>query len=162
MLTEPSISEEFVIKEYPNSTRWLEGQRIIGVGNLILTNERLVFLNQVNLNEEETKKFQELSKVTSTNKLIDIALSIHRMNFQVPLSSLIFVKMGLYSLLPFPRPCLRISYQSQKKKRQINIASFMFTISLLRGFFQLEVITVWIWVKLIRKAMRARKLTAGQ
>jgi len=157
MSEKPPVSEEFVVKEYPHSTRWLEGQQIIGVGNLILTNKRLVFLNQVPLAEGEIERLRRLSQEAPTSRVIDLALLLHKKNFQVPLSSLLLVKMGLYSLLPFPRPCLRISYQSEKKK-PTKTASFMFTIPLLRGFFQLEVTTVWGWVQMIRRVMRDKQL----
>ena len=152
-------SEEIVIKEYPRSTRWLEGQQVIGVGNLILTNERLVFLHQVPISEEEIERLQKLSQKITTKEMIDLGLSLHEKNFQIPLSSITLVKTGLYSILPFPRPCLRIFYISGKRK--IKTASFMFTIPLLKGFFQLEVTTVWGWVSMIRRAMRAKQLTTG-
>ena len=161
MSDKPAPSKEVVIKEYPNSTRWLEGPQIIGVGNLILTNERLVFLHQVVATNEQIENLRKLSQEATVNTMVDFALTLHKKNFQIPLSSLIAVKVGLYSLLPLPRPCLRIFYQSQKKKRQIKTASFMFTIPLLKGFFQFELTTVWGWVWLLRRAMRAKQLTAG-
>ena len=111
-------SDEVVLKEYPNSTRWLEGQEVIGLGNLILTNERLVFLHQIPLDEGEMEHLRKLSEARTTGRMIDFALTLHKKNFQVPLSSVISVKTGLYSLLPFPRPCLRISYIIEKKKRR--------------------------------------------
>ncbi len=150
-----SASEEVVMKEYPRSSRWLEGQQVIGVGNLVLTGKRLVFLNQVPLEKKEIEYFRKLSEGASTSRVIDLALTLHKNNFQIPLSSLIQVKTGLYSIFPFPRPCLRISYRSEKKKKQIKAASFMFTIPLLKGFFQLEITTVLGWVWMIKKAMRA-------
>ena len=156
MVERTSTPDEIVIKEYPNSTRWLDGQQTIGVGNLILTSKRLVFLNRVTLTEEQTKYFQVLSEKSLTSKVLDVALTAHKNNFEVPLSSLILVKMGLYSLLPFTRPCLRIAYQSKKKKGQIKTASFIFTIPLLRGFFQLEITTVGIWVRMIKRATRVQ------
>lgn len=161
MKDEPPISEEVVIKEYPRSTRWLEGQQIIGVGNLILTNKRLVFLNQVILTNEQIENFRKLSEGVAVNRMTDFVLTLHKKNFQIPLSSLISVKVGLFSLLPFPRPCLRIFYRSQKKKERVKTASFMFTIPLLKGFFQLEITTVLGWVWMIRRAMRAKQFTTG-
>jgi len=161
MKDKQSASEEIVMKEYPRSTRWLEGQRVIGVGNLILTNERLVFLNRVALTDEESEYLQKFSEKATTSKLIDFALTFHKKNFQVPLSSVISVKTGIYSILPFPRPCLRISYSSERKRKKIKTLSFMFTISLLKGFVQLEVTTVMGWVWMIRKAVRHKQLTTS-
>ena len=161
MTDEQLASEEVVLKEYPYSTRRMEGQQVIGVGNLILTNERLVFLNRVPLNEEEVEYLQKFSGKATTKRTIDLALALHKKNFQVPLSSVISVKTGLYSILPFPRPCLHISYRSEKKKR-IKTISFMFTIPLWKGWFQLEITIIMAWVRIIREAVRYKQLTTSQ
>lgn len=157
MKDEQPISGETALKEYPNSTRWLEGQQIIGVGNLILTNERLVFLHRVAPTNEQITYLRKLSAGATTNRMLDFALALHKKNFQIPLSSFISVKVGLYSLLPFPRPCLRIFYRSQKKKR-VKSTSFMFTIPLLKGFFQLEITTVLGWTWMIKRALKNKLL----
>ncbi len=162
MNSEQLASEEVVLKEYPRYTRWLEGQEIIGVGNLILTTERLVFLNQVVLAEGQVEYLRKLSEETKTSRLIDLALTLHKKNFQVPLSSVISVKTGLYSILPFTRPCLRISYRSEKKKKNIKNISFMFTIPLWKGWFQLEITTVMVWVRIIRRVVRYKQLTVQE
>ena len=144
-------SEEIVIKEYPHSTRWLEGQQIIGVGNLILTSRRLVFLHRVELSDRRIQDIERISKDGKTDRMIDFALTLHTKNFQIPLASVVSAGVGLHSLLPLPRPCLRISYQ---KKGEIKNASFTFTIPLLRGFFQFEILDVLLWVRKIRGAMK--------
>ena len=158
MKDEHPASGEVVIKEYPNSTRWLEGQRVIGDGNLILTNERLAFLHRVALTDEEFEYVQKLSQEATTSKMVDFALSIHKKNFQFPLTSVIEAKTGMFSILPFPRPCLRISYISPKKKKTKTV-TFMFTIPLLKGFFQTEFATVKAWVNAINRAVRHKQFT---
>lgn len=160
MNDENLTSREVVIKEYPNSTHWVEGQQVIGVGNLILTNERLVFLHQVALSEKEIESLRNISGKATTNEMIDLSLSLHKKNFQFPLSSITRVKTGLYCLIPFPRPCLRIFYRNEKKKQNILTASFMFTIPLLKGFVQLEITTVRAWVLLINRAVKRNKASA--
>ena len=159
MKDEQLASEEVVLKEYPHSTRWLEGQEVIGVGNLILTNERLVFLHRIPLDDKELEYLRKFSATETTSKMIDLVFTLHKKNFQVPLSSVISVKTGLYSLLPFPRPRLRITYRSGKKKQQVKTLSFMFTIPLLRGFFQWEITIIMVWVRIIREAVRYNQLT---
>jgi len=161
MTDEQLASEEVVLKEYPRSTHRMEGQQVIGVGNLILTNERLVFLNRVPLNDEEVEYLQKFSGKATTKRTIDLALTLHKKNFQVPLSSVISVKTGLYSILPFPRPCLRISYRSEKKKK-IKAVSFMFTIPLWKGWFQLEITTIKAWGRIIKEAVRYKQSTTSQ
>lgn len=148
-------SEESVIREYPNTTRWLEGQLILGAGNLILTTERLVFLNQVSIKEKQAQKLQELSEAT-TNRVLDYALTLHKNNFQIPLRAVTSARVGIFAYFPFPRFCLRIDYRSDRK--QIETASFMFTISILRGFYQLEIGIVMSWASAIKKVMKRKGL----
>lgn len=160
MKNEYAANDEVVLKEYPNSTRWVEGQTIIGVGNLILTSERLVFLHQVELSPRQIEIVQKLSETAKPNKLIDFALTLHKRNFQVPLSSVISVNMSRYCLFPFPRPYLRISYRGGSKNKERSLG-FMFTIPLLKGFYQLEITTVTAWVQIIKKALKAKKSVIG-
>jgi len=148
--------KEVVLKEYPNSTRWMKGQLIVGVGNLILTNERFVFLNQVVLSPRQIEHIRKLTETGKTNKIIDFALTLHKRNFEVPLSSVISAKMRRYCLLPFPRPYLSISYRGGSKDKEKTLG-FMFTIPLLKGFYQLEFTTVWGWVQIIRRALKAKQ-----
>ena len=70
-------SRERVIKEYPNTTRWLEGKLTLGVGNLILTTERLVFLNQVVANEKHFQRLQQLSQAPAS-RVLEYALTLHK------------------------------------------------------------------------------------
>ena len=155
MVKETQDSQERVIKEYPNTTRWLEGRLILGVGNLILTTERIAFLNQVLVKEKHVQKMQELSEAPSS-RVLDYALTLHNNNFQIPLHSLTSAKVGLFAYFPIPRFCLRIAYFSDKKK--IKTISFMFTISILRGFYQFEIATVLSWVSAIKGMMNHKGL----
>ena len=156
MTDQKTITEETVIKEYPHSTRWLQGQVVIGVGNLVLTTERLVFLHQIEAGEKMAEKIQQLAEAP-TSRVMDFALTLHRENFQIPVSSLVSAKVGWFSLLPFPRPCLRVTYKADKKGGNLKTESFMFTIPLLKGFFQLEITTVLGWTWMIRKVMRHKE-----
>jgi len=155
MKDENRASEEVVIKEYPKSTQWLEGRQVTAVGNLVLTNERLVFLRQVVLSEKEIETLQQLSKESTASELIQFALNLHKKNFQLPLSSIVSVKMGLYSVLPL-RPCLRVYYKSASKKEKT--ASFLFTLPLLKRLLMSEFPTLG-WVRAIKKAVKAQKST---
>lgn len=145
-------SEEMVLKEYPRFTQWIEEKKVKGVGNLILTNRRLIFLHQLPLDEEDLERLRRLSERTTTSQMLDFARTLYSNNFQVWLSSIVSVKTRLYSSLPFPRFCLRIDYSDKRKGVQRLI--FMFTIPLWRGWFQLEITTVMAWVQYIRKAMK--------
>ena len=150
-------SEEMVLKEYPRFTQWIEGKKVMGAGNLILTNRRLIFLHQLPLDEEDLERLRRLSERTTTSQMLDFARTLYNNNFQVWLYSIVSVKTGLYSPLPFPRFCLRINYTDKKGK--VQKLTFMFTIPLWRGWFQLEITTVMAWVQFIRRAMKNRQLT---
>jgi len=157
MKDEHQASEE-VIKEYPNVTYWLEGRRVLGMGNLILTNERLIFLNRVVISEWQTENIRKLAREGATDKLIEFGLALHKKNFQISLPAVIAVKLGLYSLLPFPRVCMRIYYKGAKKK--IKTTSFLFRIPLLKGLVQFDITTTGGWIIAINKAVKAKKSTA--
>ena len=162
MKDEKPLSEEVVLKEYPRSTRWLKGQQVVGVGNLILTNQRLVFLNQVELTQRQIEDLQKLRMNSAkTNEEIDFALTLHKSNFQIPLSSVISANMSRYCLFPFPRPYLSISYRGGSKSAEKTLG-FMFTIPLLKGFYQLELTTVWAWAQIIRRALKAKQSGTGR
>ena len=158
MAKEEQDSQERVIKEYPNTTRWLEGKRILGVGNLILTTERLIFLNQVVATERNIQRLQELSRA-STSRVMNFALTLHKNNFEIPLNSLVSVKVGWFVPFPIPRFCLRIAYFGDKKGKKSKTVAFMFTISMLKGFYQLEITTVKSWVWAIKRVMRDKGLS---
>ena len=150
-------TDELVVKEYPRYTRWFDGQLEIGIGNLILTSERLIFLHLVHVTDEKQESLQRLSEKATTTEMLNQAIGLHKKNFQVPLSAITSVKSSLHSILPFPRFCLRISHRSDKKRHTEKTLTFMFTIPLWKGWFQLEITTVMLWVRLIKTAMRAAR-----
>ncbi|MFC2066314.1 hypothetical protein ACFLUO_04535 [Chloroflexota bacterium] len=152
--------DEVVIKEYPNSTHLIQGQRVIAAGNLVLTSERLVFIHRIPISGEEIARLRILSAKITTREMIDLTIPFHKKNFQVPLSSIVSAKTGLNSFFPFPRPCLRISYSTGKRKQHVEMLTFMFTIPLWKGWFQLEITTVTAWVSTIRRVLRYRRSAA--
>lgn len=144
-------SKEVVIREYPNSTYWIEGRQVIAMGNLVLTNKRLLFLKQVSLTPQEIEKVQKLSKEAATEKVLQFALSLHRRNLEVPLSSIISVKAGLYSIFPILNLYMRVVYKSASKK--IKTVSFKFRPPFLKRLLMSDTPTLgWVWD--IRKAMK--------
>ena len=160
MKSESPAYGEAVLKEYPNSTRWIEGRRLLGEGNLILTNERLVFLNRVVLSERQVEKVEELEGAPIAG-ILDFALTLHKKNFQIPLSSIIAADRYRFALLPLPRYLLRVTYQGGRRQIEKTL-SFIFTISVLRGFFQLEITTVMGWVRMVRKVLKAKQYGLGR
>jgi hypothetical protein len=159
MQGEHPASEEVVIKEYPNSTRWLDGGQVRAAGNLILTDERLVFVRQVPLSQKEIETLQQVSSEGTTSDLIRFALKLHKKNFQLPLSSIVSVKLGLCSIFPVPQPCMRISYKTAGKN--VKTLSFWFRLPLFKRLLMSEFPTLD-WIRAIKKAVKAQRRAGEQ
>ena len=148
---------EEVVREWPKYSLWLE-DNATHQGNLILTNERLIYLNRVALSQKEHEEMQELSKGATTNQVLNFALKLHKRNFQIPLSSIVSSRLGFCFILPSPRPCVRVYYQRASKKPKM--ASFLFRRSMLMDLFRPEFpITAIFWYRAIKKATKAKQLT---
>jgi amino acid transporter len=150
-----SSTEERVFKEYPNLSLWLQGNMAQGAGNLILTAERLIFLNRVALEEWQLEKVQQLSREGDFDKVVEFSLKLHKKNFQILLSDVTNVRMGLFSLLPLPRLCMRIQHLT--KKDNLVETSFGFRIPLLKGLVELEITLVMGWITAVKTAVKRRQ-----
>jgi len=149
------MPHEVIKKVHRNSAFVVEGRQTQAAGNLVLTNERLVFLKQTALSDDKLKTFQKLAKEGTTDDMIRFALNLNKKNFQIPLSSITLVKTGVYSIFPM-RPCTRIFYMDINK-REKNV-SFRFNPPLLKRLFELvPLATEWSWA--IKKAVKAKKAT---
>ncbi len=151
--------DERVIQEYPRSTRWLEGTRILGTGNLILTNRRLVFLHAIEPTPEQMANIQKMAGA-ATEASVDFALTLHKKNFEIPLRNITRARTGVFAWVPFPRFCLRVDYLEGKKEIP-RTASFQFTISLLQGFVRMELTTVLGWAMAIGGAVKRAQKKEG-
>jgi len=147
------ISDETVVKEYPKSTCWLEDRQVRAIGNLVLTDQRLVFLKQVELSEKQAEEIRRLATEATTSELIQFALKLHKKNFQLPLSSIVTARMGLLSYFPI-RPYLSVHYLSVNKK--LKTLDFMFTLPLLKRLMMSEFPTLG-WLNAIKKAVKRDK-----
>jgi len=148
-----SDSTETVIKQFPDTTYLVEGAETRAAGNLIMTDRRLLFLRQANLSQKQAQEIQALVKESTTSKLIQYSLKLHKKNFQLPLSSLVSAKMGLLSFIPI-RPCLRVQYLSNSKK--IRPLTFVFSLPLLKRLMLSEFPTLS-WMHAIRKAIKTER-----
>jgi len=148
-----SDSTETVIKQFPNTTHLVEGGEVRAAGNLILTDQRLLFLRQVILSQKQAQEIQELAKESTTSELIQYSLKLHKKNFHLPLSSIVSAKMGLLSIIPI-RPCLRLHYLSSSKKTRA--LTFVFTLPLLKRLMLSEFPTIS-WIQAIRKSVKTER-----
>ena len=84
---EAEFSDEEIIHEYPKYTIWLE-TNTASRGNLILTSERLVFLKEKVLTENDIAELYRLrERKASVSEEIRFALGLQRKNFQIPLKA---------------------------------------------------------------------------
>ncbi len=146
-------SEEKVLREYPNTTYLLEGRQVRAAGNLVLTNQRLVFLKQVMLSEQQAEELRRLSTEATTGELIQFAVKLHKKNFQIPLSSIVTAEMGMLSYFPI-RPYLSVHYLSAGKKEKT--LEFMFTLPWFKRLMLSEFPTLG-WRNAIRGAVKKER-----
>ena len=152
MKTQTEPPAEVVIKEHPRITLWLEDSEVKAGGNLVLTNQRLVFLKQVELTPAKAEQLQKLSLEGNTSELIKYALSMNKKNFHLPLSSIISVKTGVFFTFPRFNLCLRLTYRSPSKKPKR--LTFLFKTAFIRVLFRSEPLTME-WVRAVKKAIKA-------
>jgi uncharacterized membrane protein YsdA (DUF1294 family) len=150
-------TKECVIREYPNIAFWLEGNAVRGSGNLILTSDRLIFLNRIVAEEWQLEEIRQLSSEEDFNKIVEFSLKLHKKNFQIPLADVTNVRMGLCSLFPFLRVCVRIYHLTRKANEAET--SFWFRIPLFKGLFQFEITLVMGWIGAIKAAAKMKQKT---
>ena len=154
----PEITSEEILHEWPKHTIWLE-TGTASRGNLILTSERLVFLKEKVLTENDVAELYRLrERKASVSEEIRFALGLTHKNFQIPLANVIRASLGIYQILPF-RLCLRVHYLT--KNRKPRILTFLFTMSFFRRVILKDFPTLGWWrtingeVKQLRKRREA-------
>ncbi len=155
MTDKQAESKEAVIKEYPKTSYLLDGNRIQAAGNLILTNERLLFLRQVPaLSKKEIETVQQIAQ--DTTKLLQFGLSLHKKNFQLTLADIVAARIGMLSYFPV-RVYLRVDYVTGSKK--IKSLGFMFSQPLIKRLMMSEFPTLG-WKNAINKAVKNKRKAA--
>jgi len=108
--------KEQVLKEHPNYTVYFRQIcKVCGVGNLILTNRRLTFLNRIALSEEQIEHVKKLAQDGSVSKSVDYVLSLDSRNFEVPLKLIQSVGLRL-SVLGF---ALQVTYRDKSGRSDV-------------------------------------------
>lgn len=155
MTDKQTESKEVVLREYPKTSYLLDGDRIQAAGNLVLTNERLIFLRQVPaLSDEQIKTAQEIAQ--DTTKLLQFGLSLHKKNFQLPLGDIAAARIGMLSYFPV-RAYLRVDYLTGSKK--IKSLGFMFTQPLIKRLMMSDFPTLG-WKNTINRALKNKRKAA--
>lgn len=151
----PDSEAEVILKEHRRWTRWIRGSQNLGEGNLTLTNRRLLFLYRITSSPEVAANIQRL-KDTPVEDVLNYALTLHKNNFQIPLSSVVKVGVGFYLRFLLPHFHLRVSYLEAKKKVPRTFA-FQFRRPMLEVLLRPQIIEVWTWAGAIKRAIRGQK-----
>jgi len=143
---------EKIIKEHRHWTQWIERHHLMQLGNLVLTNRRLIFLHMIQSSPEVKEHIKNLADAP-TESVLNYAFTLNRNNFQIPLSSIGNVTIGTFRWNPFPHVCLTVVYFDGKQVSSRS-ASFQFIRPIKQTILKPQLIVDIGWVMAIKKAMR--------
>jgi hypothetical protein len=143
---------EKIIKEHRKWTLWIGRPRPMRLGNLVLTNRRLIFLHQIQSNPDVKDNIKKLADAP-TEAVLNYAFSLNRSNFQIPLSAIGKVSIGTFNWTPFPHVCLSVIY-FDGKRTAAKSASFQFIRPIKQTILNPQLFVDIGWVQAINKAMK--------
>jgi hypothetical protein len=143
---------ERILKEHRKWTQWIAYPRILPLGNLVLTNRRLIFLNKIQSNSQVTENIKKLADAP-TETVLNYAFSLNRDNFQIPLSAIGAVRIGTFRWNPFPHVCLSVFYFDGKSASS-RLASFQFIRPIKQTILHPQLFVDIGWVRAINRAIK--------
>jgi hypothetical protein len=147
--TEP----ERIIKEHRKWTQWIETPRALRLGNLVLTNRRLIFLNIIQSSPDVKENIKKLADAP-VETVLNYAYKLNRDNFQIPLSAIAGLKIGAYNWTPIPHICLTVVFYDGK-----NLSSRMRAFQFIRPYKQTilkpQFFLLIDWIRAIKQAIQA-------
>lgn len=143
---------EVIIRQHRHWTHRVESLRVVGQGNLVLTNRRLLFLHKIEASPEVGASIKKLADAP-IETVLDHALTLHKGCLQIPLASIARVGIGAVSGFPFPHFCLTVSYY-EGKKRNPRVVAFQFKRPKSVVFQSPQIISDIRWRKAILRAMK--------
>lgn len=147
-----SKNKEYIIKEHRHWTQWIVNRFAKRLGNLVLTNHRLMFLHKIQSSPEVSDHIKKLADSPMEN-VLNYAFTLNRDNFQMPLSNIAGVKIGLFNWNPFPHTCLTVVYFDGKQAVS-RAASFQFIRPIKQTILNPQIAVDINWIKTINKAIR--------
>jgi hypothetical protein len=145
--TEPEI----IIKEHRKWTQWIQTPKKLRLGNLVLTNRRLIFLNIIQSSPEVTDSIKKLADAP-IEIVLNQAFKLNGDNFQIPLSAVAGLKIGAYNWTPIPHVCLSVVFYDGKKP-QSRMVAFQFIRPYKQTILKPEIILLFEWIRTIKKAI---------
>ena len=146
--TEP----ERIIKEHRKWTQWIQTPKKLRLGNLVLTNRRLIFLNIIQSSPEVTDSIKKLADAP-IELVLNQAFKLNGDNFQIPLSAIAGLKIGAYNWTPIPHVCLSVVFYDGKKP-QNRMVAFQFIRPYKQTILKPEIILLFDWIRVIKKAIQ--------
>jgi hypothetical protein len=147
------MEPEKIIKEHRRWSRWLESQSAVREGNLVLTNRRLLFLNRIGSSPEVSASIKKLAD-SPMEQVLNHAFTLHSKNIQIPLSQIKRIGVGIFSLYPYPRFCLTVSYYPPKSQKARSVA-FQFRDTTSKNILKPQLIEDFRWAKTIKQVLTA-------
>jgi len=148
----PNIETERIIKEHRRWTQWIERPRVMRLGNLVLTNYRLIFLHKIQSSPDVSYNIKKLADAPMET-VLNYAFTLDANNFQIPLSSIGGVRIGTFNWNPFPHICLTIIYFDGKHPASKS-ASFQFIRPIKQTILNPQIVVVIGWVRAINQAIK--------
>ena len=147
-----NTEQEKIIKEHRKWTQWIEHPRALRLGNLVLTNRRLIFLHQIQSSPDVKDNIKKLADAP-TETVLNYAFSLNRSNFQIPLSAIGKIRIGAFNWMPLPHVCLSVIYFDGKHTAS-KLASFQFIRPIKQTILNPQLFVDIGWVRAINKAMK--------
>jgi hypothetical protein len=143
---------ERILKEHRKWTQWIAYPRILPLGNLVLTNRRLIFLNKIQSSPQVTENIKKLADAPMET-VLNYAFTLNRDNFQIPLSAIGAVRVGAFRWNPFPHVCLSVVYFDGKNTSS-RLASFQFIRPIKQTILHPQLFVDIGWVRAINRAIK--------
>jgi hypothetical protein len=147
-----NVEPERIIKEHRKWTQWIQTPRKLRLGNLVLTNRRLIFLNIIQSGPEVAASIKKLADAPMET-VLNHAYAMNPDNFQIPLSAVAGLKIGAYNWTPIPHFCLSIVYFDGKNPQQRMVA-FQFIRPYKQTILKPQIILLIDWIRAIKKAIQ--------
>ena len=147
-----NLEPERIIKEHRKWTQWIQTPRKLRLGNLVLTNRRLIFLNIIQSSPEVNESIKKLADAP-IEIVLNQAFKLNGDNFQMPLSAIAGLKIGAYNWTPIPHVCLSVVYYDGKNPQRRMVA-FQFIRPYKQTILKPQIILLFDWIRAIKKAIQ--------
>ena len=150
-----NMEPERIIKEHRKWTQWIETPRALRLGNLVLTNRRLIFLHLIQSNPEVNESIKKLAD-SPMETVLNYAYKLDRKNFQIPLSAIAGLKLGAYNWTPIPHVCLSVVYFDGKNPGSRMVA-FQFIRPYKQTILKPQLFLLIDWIRAIKQAIKTNE-----